>query len=78
MLKPQQIPAFERYSAAVQMAKTQSQGSGYLNKFDHVAKDYHQEGFDEYFEYLTEENKELHLQKHEDEIAQDARKYQKH
>ena len=43
---------FELYAAAVKMAELASKGSGELNEFDHVAKDLHQDGFDETYELV--------------------------
>lgn len=43
---------FELYCAAVKKAELASGGSGDLNAFDHVAKDLHEEGFDEKMEEL--------------------------
>jgi hypothetical protein len=45
---------FEKYVAAVKMAELMSQGSGELNKYDHVAKDLHEPGFDEDFEKMPD------------------------
>lgn len=38
---------FILYAAATELARLESQGSGELNRFDHLAKDLHKEGFDE-------------------------------
>lgn len=68
-------PEFERYIAAVKMANAKSKGSGDLNKFDHVAKDYHEEGFDEIAEQISSLEQSYFVRKHHEEILQDARKY---
>lgn len=38
---------FRLYAACVELARRLSQGSGELNKFDHLAKDFHEDGFNE-------------------------------
>jgi hypothetical protein len=44
------VEKFKMYCAAVKKAELYSKGSGELNRFDHVAKDLHETGFDEMYE----------------------------
>lgn len=64
---------FKLYAAAVAMATTASNGSGETNPFDHVAKDLHETGFDETYEYITDEEKSEYVRDYCEEIWQLAR-----
>ena len=54
---------FLLYVTAVKMASIASQGSGELNKFDHVAKDLHETGWDEEYEKINESEKRTAVRK---------------
>lgn len=61
---------FEMYAAAVKMAELASQGSGELNEFDHVAKDLHEQGFDETYELVENWRLNAFRAEYEDKIKE--------
>ena len=64
---------FEKYVAAVEMATLESQGSGDLNKFDHVAKDLHTEEFELLYEELPQWQRNFYRSERESEVEGMAR-----
>lgn len=65
---------FEQYVAAVEMASLASNGSGELNNYDHVAKDLHEERFDELFEEVPQWKRNVFRSNWETDIEQLVRR----
>lgn len=55
---------FVLYITAVKMANIHSQGSGELNKFDHVAKDLHKPEWEEEYDKINESEKMTAIKKY--------------
>lgn len=65
---------FQCYCAAVRKAELYSKGSGELNRYDHVAKDLHEDGFDEMYENTPDWKKRAYFGFYEaaiDKVADD-------
>lgn len=65
------------YVASVEMANRIASNTGDLNVYDHVARDLHEEEFDEIFEKLDYKTRNFILNEFYDEIFNLSKKYRK-